>query len=313
MAYSSQTVGGAIVMNNSGLKWVSMLLVGSVGWALLNTVGLHLGREYLWGSCFISVLIPIALFYYYTDRNPRIMELAHFGAQYLFLLVVLDLLNCLAVSTDAPLVDSQLDMIDKAMRFDWVAWKEFVFAHPVLRHGLHIAYGSLPVQLFFCYTYNAHTRANWRNSEIWWITFITGLVTVVGCAAFPATNPYVYYGLEQADHFVHMQQFIELRAGTMHVLGKMSDEGLVQLPSFHTILAIMLTYNLRHNRWLFSIAAALNGALILSCPTEGSHYLIDLVVGAAVAGATIWSVRLLEWQPATRLVKSTEYVLTGAD
>jgi hypothetical protein len=112
---------------------------------------------------------------------------------------------------------------------------------------------------------------------------------MAGCAAFPAINPYVYYGLERADHFVHMQQFLELRAGTMHVLGKMSDEGLVQLPSFHTILAIMVTYNLRHSRWLLSIAGGLNGLLIVSCPTEGSHYLIDLIAGAAVAGATIGS------------------------
>jgi PAP2 superfamily len=314
MARSSQTVDGAIVkmiLNNSGVKWASMIVVGFAGWTWASVAGLQLGVEFLRFSGCISVLILIALIYNYTNRDRRIMELAHFGAQYLFLLMLLDLLTALAVSTNAPLVDHQLESIDKAMGFDWVAWKELVFAHPFLRYGLRIAYGSLPLQLFCCYIYNA--RVSWRNSEIWWITFMSGLITMAGCAAFPAINPYVYYGLERADHFIHMQEFLQLRAGTMHVLGKMSDEGLVQLPSFHTVLAIMVTYNLRHNRWLLSIAVALNCLLIVSCPTEGSHYLIDLIAGAAVAAATIWGVRLLERQPATRWVNASEYLLTAAE
>ena len=302
-----------MILQHSGLKWTSMILVGLAGWTWATAAGLQLGVEFLQFSSCIAVLILIALIYYYTNRERRIMELAHFGAQYLCLLMLLDLLTALAVSSNAPLVDPQLEAIDRAMGFDWVAWKELVFAHPMLRYGLRIAYASLPFQLFFCYIYNAHTRASRRNSEIWWITFISGLVTMAGCAAFPAINPYVYYGLERADHFIHMQQFMELRTGAIRVIGKMSDEGLVQLPSFHTILAIMVTYNLRYNRWLLLIAAGLNGLLIVSCPTEGSHYLIDVIAGAAVAAATIWGVRLMEWQPATRWVSASEYVLTGAE
>ena len=297
-----------MILTNSGLKWASMILVGFAGWTCINASGFQLGVEFLKSSGFIALLIVVALVYYQTNRDRRILELAHFGAQYLFLLMVLDLFTALAVSTNQPLVDRQLDAIDKAIGFDWVAWKELVFSHRMLRNALRIAYSSLPLQLFFCYVYNAHTRASWRNSEMWWITFISGMVTMAGCAAFPAMNPYVYYGLEPADHFIHMQQFLELRAHTMPVLSKMSDEGLVQLPSFHTILAIMLTYNLRHNRWLFSIAAGVNGLLIVSCPTEGSHYVIDLIAGAAVAGATIWGVRLLR-RPAAGWVNGSKYVL----
>jgi membrane-associated phospholipid phosphatase len=89
-----------------------------------------------------------------------------------------------------------------------------------------------------------------------------------------------------------MREFLALRDGTMYMI-KITDQGLIQLPSFHTILAIMLTYNLRHNRWLFAAAAVLNAALILSCLSEGSHYFVDLFAGAAVAAATIWVVRRL--------------------
>jgi hypothetical protein len=139
-------------------------------------------------------------------------------------------------------------------------------------------------------------RANWRNHEIWWITFFSALVTIAGSAAFPASNPYVYYGLERPDYFLHMVHFLGLRDGTMHIIGFSHAQCLVQLPSFHTILAIMLTYNLRHNLWLLSAALVLNTILILSCPNVGSHYFIDLVAGAAVAAATIWGVCRLRRQ-----------------
>jgi len=49
----------------------------------------------------------------------------------------------------------------------------------------------------------------------------------------------------------------------------------------------MLTDNIRHNRWLFSAALVGNTALVLSSPTEGNHYFIDLVAGAIAATATI--------------------------
>jgi len=56
----------------------------------------------------------------------------------------------------------------------------------------------------------------------------------------------------------------------------------------------MLAYNFRHNRWLFAAALFLDGLIILSCPTEGSHYFIDLPAGAIVAALAIAAVRAWE-------------------
>ena len=262
----------------------------------MRRAGFHFGPGMVQSFGLMSLLILISIFYFYTARDDRIMHFAHFGAQYLALFAVMTVLSYLAVSTNAPLVDDAFDAMDKAMGLDWLTWTKWLAEHPTLRWGLYIVYASLPAQQFFCYVRNVHTRANWRNNEIWWITFFSALVTVAGSAVFPANSPYVYYGVERADYFVHMQHFQGLRDGTMRVIGFIDAQGLVQLPSFHTILAIMLTYNLRHNRWLFSAAVVLNSALILSCPTEGSHYFIDLVAGAAVAAATIWAVRTMQRQ-----------------
>jgi len=44
----------------------------------------------------------------------------------------------------------------------------------------------------------------------------------------------------------------------------------------------------------------LNTVLILSCPTEGSHYFVDLLAGAFVAAITISGVRAVEHRFARR-------------
>jgi hypothetical protein len=277
----------------TAIQWLLLALVALTDWVWMASVGFRIDSEYCQGLGCILFLIVISLFYFYTGRDKRIMALAHFGAQLFSLYGAMILLIYLAVTTKAPLADDAFDALDKSLGLDWVAWAAWVRAHSILRWGLFIAYSSLPLQVLLCYIYNAHTRDNWRNSEIWWLTFISLLVTIVISAMIPATNPYVYYGLRGAGHFLHMQHFLGLRDGTIHVMKHVNDEGLIQLPSFHTILAIMLTYNLRHNRWLFAIAVVLNTALILACPSEGSHYFVDLIAGAVVAAATIWGVRRL--------------------
>lgn len=285
-------------LQNSILKWGLLILSSLVGAVWMYLSGYQLGRIYYKGAGWIVALVLIAVFCYYTNRDRRIQELAHFGSQYLVLLALLDLFTWLSASIDAPLIARHFDAFDKAIGFDWVFWFQLVSNHQQLRNILHIAYGSLPFQLFFCWIYNATTGSSSRNTEIWWITFLSGIVTIAGSSLFPAINPYVYYGLQPIDHFAHMQQLLEIRAGAIHVIGKVSDEGLVQLPSFHTVLAIMRTYNLRHNKWLFSVAVVLNALVILSCPTEGSHYLIDIVAGFLVVVVSIWMVTVLDPSPA---------------
>jgi hypothetical protein len=297
----------------SAIQWLLLALVALADWAWMASAGFRIDSEYFQGFGCIFLLILISLFYFYTGRDQRIVGFAHFGALLFSLYGSMILLNYLAVTTDAPLVDDTFDAIDKSLGLDWVSWTQWVTAHSAIRWGLFIAYSSLPLQVFVCYFYNAHSRADWRNSELWWLTFISLLVTIVISAMIPATNPYVYYGLQGTDHFLHMQHFLGLRDGTIHVMKHVNDEGLIQLPSFHTILAIMLTYNLRYNRWLFAIAVVLNITMILACPSEGSHYFVDLIAGAVVAAATIWGVRRLgrqfAWGSQPEIVAQPVFIL----
>jgi hypothetical protein len=66
-----------------------------------------------------------------------------------------------------------------------------------------------------------------------------------------------------------MRDFLALRNGSMQAIGLTNAQGLIQLPSYHNVLALMLTYNLRHNRWVLLGAVLFNTTLILSLSYRG--------------------------------------------
>ena len=215
----------ALMSREAVVRWLLLLLVGLVDWVWMGWAGFRIGPGVVQSIGFISLLILISIFYFYTARDDRIMHFAHFGAQYLALFAVLTVLSYLAVSTNAPLVDPEFDAIDKALGLDWLAWTEWVVGHPVLRKGLLVAYASLPLQALFGYIYNVHSRANWRNTEIWWITFVSALTTISISAFVPAISAWVYYGLSSMADFPHMQHFEAMRDGTMRLIGFTDAQG----------------------------------------------------------------------------------------
>ena len=269
-------------------RWLIIAAIGLTDWLGVQWAKFQLDGYIRFVVCF-ALIIAISLVY--SSRSPRLSEFARFGAQYLTLLFVLTLLGYIMVVTNAPLVDSTFDAVDKAAGLDWVAWAAWVTAHPVFHNILWFAYASLPIQTLFGCLYNAHTGATSRNAEIWWITLIGALLTIGIGALLPGISAWVYYGLAAMQDFPHMQQFEAIRAGTWHTIDFGNTQGFTQLPSFHTVLAIMLTYNLRHNRILLVAAVVLNALVILSCPTEGGHYFCDIAAGALVAALMIWIVR----------------------
>jgi len=279
---------------NASAKWLFVAAVGALNLVWMKAAGFHFGEGFLTGAVAAAALAAIALLYFYNQRDERIRDYAHFAAQFVALSLVMIPLECLGVSTHAPLADRSFVALDQAMGLDWVAWARWVGAHPLVHATLAVAYNAIWPQTILTFAYNVHTRASERNSELWWVTAFASLVTVPIAAILPASNPWIYHGLAAVDDFRHAQQFLALRAGDMHILSLYNVEGLIQLPSFHTVLAIMLAYNFRHNRWLFAAALVLDSLIIVSCPTEGSHYFIDLPAGAIVAALAIAAVRAWE-------------------
>jgi hypothetical protein len=75
----------ALTSRETAVKGMLLALISFMDLMWIAFVGFQIDRVYLGNFGWIFLLISIALFYFYTGRDERIMEFAHFGAQLLSL------------------------------------------------------------------------------------------------------------------------------------------------------------------------------------------------------------------------------------
>ncbi|QOH33876.1 PAP2 superfamily protein [Burkholderia cepacia] len=71
----------------------------------------------------------------------------------------------------------------------------------------------------------------------------------------------------------------------------MAVQGLVSMPSFHTMMALFFIYSVRNIRLALPAVAVLNVIMISSTITVGGHYLADVLAGIVCGVAVILAVR----------------------
>jgi membrane-associated phospholipid phosphatase len=184
--------------------------------------------------------------------------------------------------------DSALERVDRLLRFDWISWYDFVAAHPGLQVAGSLAYQSIFLTPAILLGYFAVTgrRAEARLfiASFW----LAALITLALFTLAPAEGPlaYLWHGRipYMPESALYQSQLIpQLRNHEVHSIAVGSLHGLVCAPSFHTVsgvLYIIAAWPLRRLRWPL---LALNVAMLLATPVEGTHYLTDMIVGALVA------------------------------
>ena len=84
-----------------------------------------------------------------------------------------------------------------------------------------------------------------------------------------------------------MSHFTLLRAGGLPVIDLDAMQGLISMPSYHCVMSLLLIHAMRRSGLLLPVAAVVNLIVILSTPTEGGHYFLDVLAGVLVAAITI--------------------------
>jgi hypothetical protein len=199
-------------------------------------------------------------------------------------------LSYVCATLNFPILDRALDGFDKTLGFDWLAWYTFVNAHSALKDALTAAYTSMPLQIIFSIIYFSHREESHRSNELWWTALIAVVITVVASGIFPAMGSYEYYGVVNAKQGIHLPDLHALRDGTLTILSFERAKGIVTLPSFHTVMTILLTYIYRRQYRILYAVLPLNVLQLAAIPSEGGHYIADMVAGAAVAAIAIWIV-----------------------
>jgi hypothetical protein len=200
------------------------------------------------------------------------------------------------VGRSFPLVDPWLSAADQAMGIDWPAALLWFDGHPVLTNALRLAYNlcwMLTLVSVVCLS------ATGRHRRLFVVTAADFLaLTIVHLIALfaPAIGTYGYYRLSPAFH-PHVllttaghtvSHVLALRAAnTLTIPPAGGMLGLITFPSYHAVYAIQRCWALWAVPRLRWIGACLSATIVVSAVPHGSHYVIDVICGIAIAILTI--------------------------
>lgn len=196
-------------------------------------------------------------------------------------------LSYLCVSINAPLIETRLIAFDRAFGFDWVAFYKWVQAHPYVKKAFQFSYASGQWQLVALPLILSLFGRREAVSEFFFLLLIGSIYLLLISTPFPATSAFIHFNVDDPSATATVSDFALLRNGSLQMIDIATAQGLVSIPSFHTALAVLFTYSLRRLRLLFCIAIPLNVVMILSTPTQGGHYLADVIAGLVLSVLTV--------------------------
>jgi hypothetical protein len=248
----------------------------------------------------VTLVLCVGAWFYRTwRRDDRLAAGLESTAQLIAFAAVGAPLSYLAVGAGAaiPLQDHAFDAMDRALGFDWMALLRWLNDAPLAFNGLRLVYGSLLPQMTIAVLCLAFTgRLIWLRTFMLAFIFAT-LTTIAISAVLPAAGVWLHYGLTEADARIVpvvstvWPVFTGLRDGSVRALVAAGAEGVITFPSLHAALAVIMIAALWPIAALRWFVLVLNTVMLVATPIDGAHYVVDVLAGIAVAGASLLAAR----------------------
>lgn len=192
----------------------------------------------------------------------------------------------LAVSANFPLVDQSLAAADKFLAFSWADYYHWSISHETFQRVLVEAYGTLAKQSWLVVVYLCMTRRKARIREFLELTVSLFSISILLSISIPAAGAPKFFASAVHVDVSGWSHFEALRAGSLKLIDLNSMQGLVSMPSVHTVMAILLCWAVRRTALAY-IVIPLNIVVLLSTPVVGGHYIIDVIAGAMLTVSAI--------------------------
>jgi len=195
-------------------------------------------------------------------------------------------------------VDPLLQRVDLALHFNWLAWYRMVAAHPLLQVVSRTAYAMIYVSPAILLGFMAITDQRREAHQFIVAVWLAAAITLVAFRFMPAVGPFAYLwhgpiAYVPVSDLWQPQLIPQLRDHAMPFVDLGHLVGLVSAPSFHAAAAVLLIAFALRQPALRGPLVAVNLAMLLATPVEGTHYLIDMILGAVVALVSLWAVTQL--------------------
>jgi membrane-associated phospholipid phosphatase len=267
-------------------KW-SVLL----GMVCLDTVwmlakGWSLRPESLVGTALLATVASAPLAFKRYRDDELLFNLCESVTFSLIVARAAAILSYLAISANFPLIDQTLAGLDQILAFNWADYYRWSIAHPAFDRLLVLTYESLTVQSWLVVLYLCYTKRRPRIQEFLELTASLLAICVLMSIFIPAAGAPKFYAATVHVDASAWSHFELLRSGTMTNIDLESMQGLVSMPSVHTVMAILLCWAVRKTPLVFVIVP-INILLLLSTPVVGGHYIADVLAGALITAAAI--------------------------
>jgi hypothetical protein len=248
--------------------------------------------------CFAALLAGVARIPRYAQaaKSLRYREVAHTFTWLALLLCFVSsasVLSYLCVTVNAPVIDGTLVRFDTSIGFHWLIVYGWVHSHPAIQTILRLAYESGGVQLLAVPALVGLMGRREELSEFVLLVMLAGVLVLLISTPFPASSTFVHFGVSDPGTASTVSHFDLLREGTLREFDLRQMQGLVSMPSFHTVLAVLYVNALRNVPYLRIPSTVLNVVMIASTPTQGGHYLADVFAGLLLSALTIFALRRL--------------------
>lgn len=240
----------------------------------------------------------------YGLRRPasQLERIVRDMAEYVGIFVAMTLIGATATYPVSALThgfaDPALQEIDAALHFDWIDWYEVVAAHRSLQFLGTIVYQSIyatPAVLLGYFAWTGNRAAAHCFIAAFWLSAVMAM-TLFGF--MPAQGPLasLWHGPMPyvPESALYQSELIpELRLHLLHHVDLGALRGLVCAPSFHAVSAVLFiatAWPFDRLRWP---VAVLNAAMLVATPVEGTHYLVDMILGSMIAGIALTATSIL--------------------
>lgn len=186
-----------------------------------------------------------------------------------------------------PLVEGYLAQADAAVGWHAPTVVEWARAHPPSVRVIGAFYNLFGLQLL---VFPVLLGLILRDLRALWeyvvLIELGALCSVLVFAVFPAFDTPHYYGFEPFRvNALFAQELEALRAGTLRSFELNEMRGLIEVPSFHTITAILNVWVWRRSRPALALALVANLGMYLGTLVVGAHFLVDGVVSLLICVA----------------------------
>jgi hypothetical protein len=278
------------------------LVAATAGLALMAVIfgGFSLALRSFVPPAATSLLLWIAARYYRDRRNdPKLAAALESTAQVIAFVAVAAPLSYVAASAALPLRDAAFDGMDRALGVDWRALAAALQRWPALHHGLRIIYLSLSVQMTAVVLLLGFTgRLSWLR--VYMLAFLFAAFTTIAMSALlPAQGAWLHHGIMAANPEMlpvsspSWPVFDGLRDGSIRTLMAVGAQGIITFPSLHAALAVILIaafWPIPKVRWC---GFTINALMLMATPVDGSHYIVDILAGIAIAVVCLMAARWL--------------------